>query len=269
MSLHSEHALILKRTPYGESSLVVQVLTQSGRRVHLLARGAYRPRSQYFCILDFFDTLQLSWSKSRSSDLGLLRKGSCSLRRSALTRDLRRYKLALAVLELCQAAAQHEQPDPQLFTSLEAALDGLQSPAYDPDLIWVVFQLEFLRTIGLAPALQTCAQCAGPAPALHSDRVPFSAGAGGRLCASHATEARQSGHRVGTLPANVLECAQHLSLQSPRGPAQPAPPAELLLRVRDLTTRFIDYHLETRLRTQREFLAASNRNAPQAERQTP
>ena len=51
-----DDALILRRFSFGETSLVVQVLTREHGRVHLIARGAYRPKSRYYAALDLFDT---------------------------------------------------------------------------------------------------------------------------------------------------------------------------------------------------------------------
>jgi DNA repair protein RecO (recombination protein O) len=263
VSIHRDNALILKRTPFGESSLVIQVITSSGARVHLLARGAYRPRSRFYCVLDLFDSLELEWSEGSGTSLGLLRKGESARRRSELTRDLDRYEAGLTVLELCRAAARQEQSDPGLYLATDAALEGLQDPTLAPHTVLVVFQLAFLHNLGLAPALEVCAQCAGPAPALEENRVPFSAGAGGRLCAPHAQEARESGRRVGTIPESVLECAQRLARCSPASPPSTSISDDLINRVRDLTARFIDYHLETRLASQRAFLETANRNAPE------
>ena len=50
---YRDHAVLLRRHPYGESSLVVHVLTREHGRVALLAKGAYRPTSRYFGVLDF------------------------------------------------------------------------------------------------------------------------------------------------------------------------------------------------------------------------
>ncbi|MDB4538630.1 recombination protein O N-terminal domain-containing protein, partial [bacterium] len=57
----SGHGLLLRRTPFGETSLVVHVLTPDHGRVELMAKGAHRPRSRFFGVLDWFDTLDLSW----------------------------------------------------------------------------------------------------------------------------------------------------------------------------------------------------------------
>jgi len=265
-----DQALLLRRSPYGESSLTAQVLTRDNGRVDLLAKGAYRPTSRFFCVLDLFDTLELEWSHTNRSSLMTMQRGDVLIRRRALRDDLERYSAGLAMLELTHLAARRQHVDRELFDVVSAGLDRLLTSA-QPDLARAVFELEYLRVVGLGPALETCASCGGEAPALagQNERVAFSAGAGGRLCARCAVDARHAGRRVGTMPVTVLEAAVELPrLVRAGGPAASVDPAGLVL-VRDFLERFIDYHLELRPRMQRDFLASPNRNAPGREPRQP
>ena len=263
MAVRSDRALILRRTPYGESSLVVQLLTQRQGRVHLLAKGAYRHTSRFYCLLDLFDTLELEWNTPRGGDLGLLRAGSLVRRRRWITEDLMRYQAAGTALELGELASRPGQVNEELFALTEdlfealARTGGADEPS--PTLALVVFELRFLHNLGLAPALEHCAACGGPAPPVGADRAAFSAGAGGRLCCPCAEEARRGGRRVGTIPVDVLTAASHLARPGP----DPVLSPDLLDRLRDFVGRFLDYHLETRPASHRRFLAAPNRNAPE------
>lgn len=264
MAVFSDEALVLGRTTYGESSLVVHLLCRRAGRVHLLAKGAYRRTSRFYCVLDFFDTLELEWSESRRSDLGLLRQGLVLTRRNRLTTDLEAYRSGLCSLELAALAARAGQDESQLFDVLQACLDGLEEGNVPADLTLVVFELAFLQNLGLAPALETCAVCGGPAPAVRGRRAAFSAEAGGRLCRACAEEAQALGRRVGTLPVEVLELAAQLARSDPRSPAPTVPEPAVRDRVRDLVERFLNVHLETQPASQRAFLAAPNRNSPQS-----
>jgi len=264
VTLVRDRALVLRRFPYSESSLVVRALTREHGRVHLIARGAYRPRSRYFAVLDLFDTLELEWSASAARDLHALVCGEIVVRRRALTASLRRYRAGLSMLELCDLGSRPEERDAPLHDLCERSLERLGEEGWEPELALVVFELGFLHNHGLAPALESCAACGGEAPPLAgcARRAAFSAGAGGRLCARCAEDGRASGRRVGTLPLDVLTTAAELSRSLPGG-GDPRPrPLELVERVRDFVERFLDYHLETRPRSHQAFLAAPNRNAP-------
>lgn len=270
MANRSDRALLLRRFPFSESSLVARVLTRNHGRVHLVARGAFRPRSRYFALLDHFDTLELEWSANPKRELAELRAGEIARRRRALSRSLESYRAGLAMLELAELGSQPGQAEPELFDLLERSLDSLAEPEVDTSRAIVVFELGFLQNHGLAPALERCASCGREAPATAERRggpVPraaFSAGAGGRLCSACARSARASGRRVGTLPVDVLTTAAELLAGGlpPHAASREPAPADLLIRTRDFVERFLDYHLETRPRSQRAFLAAPNRNAP-------
>jgi DNA repair protein RecO (recombination protein O) len=277
----TDRALILTRHPWSESSLVVHVLTREHGRVHLVARGAYRMTSRYFAVLDLFDELELEWDHSPRRELSNLRAGSIATRRRTLRTDLGAYRAGVTVLELCDLAARHDRTDTGLFALANSALGDLELGAETPSTSLVRFELAFLAQLGLAPALVVCAACGGPAPPVirrPEERAAFSAGAGGRLCRRCAEEARSTGRRVGTLPAAVLEDGRRLAAGNARISAlEPGRTAfdehrlgehrldeQRIERVRDFVGRFLDYHLETRPRSQRAFLATPNRNAAAA-----
>jgi len=259
-----DRALLLERHPWAESSAVVSVLSRRHGPVRLVARGLQRPRSRFYALLDFFDELELEWTPPKRGELGQLRAGRLLHRRRGIPADLERYRAGHSMLELARLSTRPGQVERALFDLLNGALEELADPEVPPAEARLRFQLGFLRLHGLSPALERCASCGGEAPASgqtpsteQAPRASFSAGAGGRLCARCAAERRAAGGRVGTLPLDVLETAARMS----RGQGHARDP-ELLLRVRDFVERFLDYHLETRPRSHRLFLAAANRNAP-------
>lgn len=258
-------ALLLRRTPFGESSLVVHALTESGKRIQLLAKGAYRPKSRYAGVLDWFDTLRLGWGAPRrdGADLGTLHVGSVEVLRRRITRSISAYRGAQTMIELIDVCTRSGAADQGLYRLLESGLDALNSE--DPPVLQRLgaFELHLLSELGLPPALENCAVCGGEAPAIAvpggvEPRAAFSAQVGGRLCPRHAAEAHKQGARVGTMPTAVLSTAAAW-LEGPlRGAAPPL--GSLAERVLDFTGRFLDHHLETRPRSHARFLAAPDRN---------
>jgi DNA repair protein RecO len=263
-----DRALILKRYPFSESSLVVHAGTREHGRIHVMAKGAYRPTSRYFAVLDLLDTLEIEWDESPRRELANLRAGTISTRRRAVPQDPLRWTAACSLLELADLAFRPAHADPGLFDLLERGLDALEAGSSAPDCVLVSFELGFLALLGLSPALETCAACGGAAPPIRGDagRAAFSAGAGGRLCPPCADEARAAGRRVGTLPVRTLADAQAFA---DHGPAAGSDlDQERVDRVRDFVGRFLDYHLETRPRTHRTFLSSPNRNAARSTAET-
>ncbi len=246
-----DRALILRRFAFGESSLVLQVLTPEHGRVHLMAKGAYRPRGRFSWALDYFDTLQLEWTHQRLGELETLRAADIETRRARLSTDLERYRAAHAALELAALDAREGEPSHELFSLVEQTLDLLGDTTLAPRRAQVAFELAFLRQIGLAPALAFCAACGVAVSADADGRALFSASSGGRLCAAHAAEARAAGRRVGTLSAALLEAARVLLEQGCRASLPPDGVASAV-RLEELsrfTQRYLEVHLETRLKS--------------------
>lgn len=262
----NDRVLLLRRFAYGETSLVCQALSRRHGRVHWIAKGAYRPKSRFYAVLDLFDTLEASWTDSPRRDLAPLREARLATRRHRIATDLGRYRAALSVLELAGAAAQRGQPVPDLFDLTEAALDRLAALRAPAALVLTVFELRYLHGLGIAPSLRGCAACGSPAPeaVAGSGRAAFSAGAGGRLCRACAEEARSSGRRVGTLPVRVLELAASWLESGPDDLDDARPEASDLDLVRDFVARYVEYQLEGRPKSYRSFLAVPNRNRPSA-----
>jgi DNA repair protein RecO (recombination protein O) len=248
-----DHALILRRFPYGETSLLVHLLTRRHGRVAVLAKGAYRLKSGYFGVLDLFDTLSVEWRANPRSELGLLTAGSLDVRRRGVTRDLARYRAALSVLELAGLGAREGHEEVELFDRVSAALTNLADPASDVVITGLSFELDFLSLQGLAPALDTCASCAarppGESTASPDVLVPFSPERGGRLCPDCARVAATEGARIENQPLHALRVAHSLLQTPPRLLSRVRLDDRRAGRVRDLVRRFLEYHLESRPRT--------------------
>lgn len=246
----TQPALLLRRFPYGESSLVLHALTPGSGRIALLAKGAYRPSSGFFAVFDLFDTLELRWSARADQELGLVTRAALGTRRSALASDLERYRVALAMLELANLTAREGHAEPALFRWLEEGLDLLHGGLADANLVGLASDLALLRMNGLTPALEACASC-GTQAAERSGSVAFSAALGGRLCAACASAARARGGALESLPLNVLRVAASLMGATPSMLARTRLQAGMLERLRAFVERFLEYHLETRPRSRR------------------
>jgi DNA repair protein RecO (recombination protein O) len=252
-AVERDRALVLRRSAYGETSLVLRILTPRHGKVALVAKGAYRAKSAYCGVFDLFDTLEVGWRPARHAELGTAAEGRVLRRRRGVTAELPRYRAALAMLELADLAALPGQAERELFALLERWLDLLAAGAVDPALALVAFDLAFLQNLGLAPAFEACAACGTAAPSARAAReaatVPFAVGAGGRLCARCAQDAQASGRRVGALPMNVLRIAISLAAATPRDLSRFRVTPDRLAGVRSLVQRFLDYHLESRPRS--------------------
>ena len=245
----SGRALVLARAPYGESSLVVRVLTAEHGPQRLLARGAHRAKSAFAWTLDLFDELELRWSTPQHGGLGNLEAGTVRIRRRRIPADLERYRQPSAVSSWRTSWRGRARTRSPVRGLVLQALDAEGSPPAPAEGLLATFEARLLADLGLMPALEGCAVCGGTAPADQPSergsgpRAPFSSGAGGRLCRSCALEARNAGRRVGTLAERDL-----LALQQ-AGSGQPPADGDRAHKAHEIAARFLDYHLDTLPRT--------------------
>jgi DNA repair protein RecO (recombination protein O) len=249
-----DRALILRRYPYGESSLLVHALTPGRGRTSLLAKGAYRLHSGYFGALDLFDTLLVGFQARPGAELSLLSSAEIDVRRKRVSASLERYAAALACLELAWLGAREGEEEQALFHLTETALDLLEAGDVPPRVVECAFELHFLRERGWSPVLESCVACgqtlaAPPRSANATGAALFSPSEGGQLCPACATVARARRAAVTSHPWRALRVASSL-LETPlahltRVRLEPG----IARQVLDFVRRFVEYHLETRPRS--------------------
>lgn len=272
----ADRALLLARTPYGESSLVVHLLTAEHGPVRLLAKGAFRPTSRFAYVLDLFHTLELAWRAPSGDGLALLVSGDLLVRRAEVVRLGAAYRAAACVLETARLVARDGVRETRLFESCEIALERLESAARRGDeaaarRARVAFDLTALHNLGLAPALLHCAACGRRAPAAASaaETTVFAVAYGGRLCRACATRTRRDADGATALSrtrARLLEQAAALvesggesadelvdGAAAADAVADGAPArargAGALLELERLVDRFTNHHLERERRS--------------------
>ncbi len=145
-----DDALLLRRIPYSETSLICYFLTAEHGRITVMARGARRPKNNFRASLEPLYDLQVSWRTGRTG-MGTLvdiQRG-CSLLQPALS---------LHGLELLAMASRlFQEGDPQGFDETKAALLLLAERGQHQGLPGAVWFL--LDVAGWLGDLSHCWQC--------------------------------------------------------------------------------------------------------------
>jgi len=146
----SDGALLLRRVPYSDTSLICHFLTAEHGRVALMVRGARRPKSPFRACLEPLYALQLSWRPGRTG-MGTLvdvQRGQSLLESS----------LALSGLELLAIASRlFQEGDPHGFEETETALALLAERGQSQGLLASVWYL--LDVSGWLGDLSHCWHC--------------------------------------------------------------------------------------------------------------
>ncbi len=150
--IQSTSGVILRTRPLTETSLVVRWLTAECGRLSTVAKGARRPGSPFAGKLDLFYEADLSFVRSRRSDLHTLREAQLGIIHSKLREDLARLTLAAHAVQLIELSTEEDTPVPELYQLLTSLLSHLDRHPARPRLVFA-FELKLLRELGLFPGL--------------------------------------------------------------------------------------------------------------------
>jgi DNA repair protein RecO (recombination protein O) len=152
--VHDQPAYLLHAVPYGETSLVLELLTREHGRVAALAKGAKRPRSALRAVLLQFQPLRVGWSgrsELRTLTAAEWTGGLAPPRGDALL-------CAFYLNELCLKLLAREDAHPGLFDAYVEALESLSEETCVLDDTLRRFEWRLLRESGYAPDLERDAQ---------------------------------------------------------------------------------------------------------------
>jgi DNA repair protein RecO (recombination protein O) len=148
--IQSATGLILRTRPLTETSLIVHWLTPAFGRIATVAKGAQRPKSPFLGKLDLFYVADFSFSRSRRSDLHVLREVGLRELHVALRQNLASLHQATYATAFVEQATETETPLPAIYDLILGFLDHLCEQPNGPQTVFA-FELKLLRELGLEP----------------------------------------------------------------------------------------------------------------------
>jgi len=141
-------AILLRKTPWSETSLIITWLTESYGTLRTVARSARKPASPFAGKLDLFFREDISFSLSSKGTLHSLREAAVVTSFDAGRAGSAGFYLAAYFAELSGMAAPAMHPAPEIFDLLRRGLEHLQEkPATEKALHH--FERELCRILGV------------------------------------------------------------------------------------------------------------------------
>lgn len=218
MAAEKTRAIVLRATPFGETSSVVTLLTRDCGKLRALAKGAWRPKSSFDGALDLLSNCQVLVLRKSSGGLDLVTEAFLE-HRFRVGRSRAAFLGGMHLAELLDGLTAEGDPLPELFDVATSTLRILSAPVpsheapHDPPesgsghpataggeggadhrsaaatphvreghvrLLVTRAELAILRLVGHAPSLDRCAECQGPVA--EGRRFSFGMLDGGLLC---------------------------------------------------------------------------------------
>ena len=138
-------AIVLRRTNYGETDRILNLLTPDGK-ISCLAKGVRKEKSKLAGGIELFTLSEIVLHKSPKSDLALLTSAKMKVFYNNLLSDYSRLELASKILkELNRITDQVDNEE--FFNILKQSLDGLNS-GLDLRLVETWFNFNLARARG-------------------------------------------------------------------------------------------------------------------------
>jgi len=144
-------AVILRRFPYGETSIIARCYTKDQGKISVIVKGARRkksPMAAYFQPLNYLDIVYYSRT---TRNLQSVSKATFAKIWSDLNQDLRKITLGLAIIELVEKTNTENDPHTELFDLLIAVLSAIDSSKIRLNLLFWYFQIKLLTILGFKP----------------------------------------------------------------------------------------------------------------------
>jgi DNA repair protein RecO (recombination protein O) len=150
--------MILRTYDFGESSMILVVLTREHGKMRMMAKGAKKQRSSFAGVLQTGKIGDIVFYHRQERGLQLLKEFSADETPGVVTEDFVKLCLFQAGLELIDASVVDRESDMDTFDILETFKTRLfASPA--PWFIFFTLEVKMLRALGVLPPFEVCARC--------------------------------------------------------------------------------------------------------------
>src|SRR5712671_7800897 len=149
MDAERAEAIVLRRQPVTESSLIVTWFTREFGKLKTLAKGARRPKGPFQGKIDLFYLDEIVFLPSKRSDLHLLHDCFLEKPHAKLRQSVGRLAAASYACEAVEIATEAEDRNEKIFQLLAQILDLLELRCEATAMLW--FELQLLAAAGWAP----------------------------------------------------------------------------------------------------------------------
>ena len=159
MGIHTADAIVLRRYPYRETSVIVSCLTDRYGKLKGLVKGLRVHPNRHRSAMEPLTINRIVFYDTLTSSLHLI--SQCDLRNplAQLQRNLETMRCASFCSELADAVVPLEEPQPAIYQLLKDTLERLALEGGELGALRVHFTLRLLRLAGFQPQLDQCTGC--------------------------------------------------------------------------------------------------------------
>ena len=153
------NAIVLKRIPYGDTSVICRVFTEGVGKVSILAKGAFRPKNSTGFLLEPINHIHIQFYNKNSRDIQILKNAGFVQQFPILRNNLHRIILAFAIVEIIDKSMLGGDPHPILYRLGQRVLEKLNDKNQNFWFVFAFFLYQFSLQLGFMLNLKNCSKC--------------------------------------------------------------------------------------------------------------
>jgi DNA repair protein RecO (recombination protein O) len=157
------NALVVRSVAYGESDLIVTLLTEIEGKVSAIVRGGRKGSRRIAGALEPMHTIQATY-EDKGTDLVTLKEAHVVRARTGLMTRLEAMDAAGTALRWARHMFPPKTEEPAAFATLLETLDALDEKGSDPNVELAICGLRLLSDVGWGLELERCIVCGAKCP---------------------------------------------------------------------------------------------------------
>jgi len=157
--LITTNAIVLKRIPYSDTSVICSVFTEEMGKVSILAKGAWKQKNALGPILEPINHIHLQFYNKNSRNIQVVKDVEFIQQFSDLRNNLGRMIVAFAIVEIIDKSTLEKNPYPILYRLGWRVLDKINDNNQNFLFVFSFFLYQLLLRLGFMINLKNCRKC--------------------------------------------------------------------------------------------------------------
>ncbi len=152
-------AVVLRKTNFKDSSLIVQFYTKEFGKISAMLKGARSSKSKIGSKVDVLNHTEIVLYKKEERELQLVTQANLKNYFPNVKEDLDRLKYAAAICELILELIPENENNEKMFRGLTKIISLIDKKDSDPQILFARFFLFFIKEIGYEISTKNCIKC--------------------------------------------------------------------------------------------------------------
>ena len=146
-------AIVLKRFPFGETSIIARCFTREEGKVNIIIKGAKRKKNHSSSFFQPINCLDMLYYFKPNRDIQTASKVSYNKIWSKFHANLKHMSYGMALMEITDKTITNHDPHPELFDELFSVINKIDSQDDKLNIIFWYYEMRLLTLLGYQPNL--------------------------------------------------------------------------------------------------------------------